>query len=1107
MSQAELKEQRYLTIATSSGKRIDLPDSLKGQLTSFRNRVWASKTTESVLLAVVVACLSLLTVYFLDRWIDTPLIARFMLFAIAALIWLALPRALYRWVWMHRRLEQLARLLRRNEPTVGDQLLSAIELAHDDSEQARSRTLCAAAIEQVSVVAGQRDLRQAAPANWLKPLAVILLLAAITIAALSTAFPAAFSNALARLAMPWRSTPRYTFTMIEPLKHHQIVPHGETTELRLALTAETKWRPTVAHLRLGSLPVVSADLTGNNFVFSVPALTDTTQAVVQVGDLGQVLTFQPMLRPGLVEATAEIELPKYLQRAQAIEQDIRSGKLTAVVGSQASIRAVASRELSTATLNQTPLTVQDKMFRSSAVSVSASSPAISINWQDLHGLTPSSNFELTVQALEDEAPSIVGRELPRQLVVMESEQTNFEALASDDFGVKRIGFSWRGLDQTTTVKPAQGERILAGGGPEQNAIQTPAVFCASDLGIAAQPIELRLWSEDYLPERSRTYSSPHILFVLTAEQHAIWIMDQLSKWHKAAIDVRDKEMQLHEENKRLRELSADELADDKMREALRRQAALEAANARRLSALTQSGESMVKTASRNPEIGVGHLERWAEMLQVLNDIGNNRMPSVSDLLDDASTAKQLARGNGGKPAGPRAGMNRSSAAATKAGQSEDDGKDQKPSKPRVSDQESSLAGTPEGESPAADKKKKSGAGRLTLPTTTVVDSSQSKKPTEPSPDASKPDESVLEQAIEEQADLLAEFQKIADELNDVLANMEGSTLVKRLKAASRDQVQVAEMITSRLPGVFGMPNKADQDDRELFKSLTSTEEKNRQTVSYIMDDLQGYFERRRMNQFRVVLDEMKETKILDALTDLGEAIPKKQGVSIAHAEYWADNLDRWADELVDPACSGQCPGCKSSDALPPSMILEAMRILEAEVNLREATRVAEHARAATEIEDFKTESERLSDVQQDILDRTGKLAQAIIDLPEGQARFGKELQILSGAGKAMGDAARILASHSTGTEAIAAETEAIEWLLRSKKINPRGGGGGGTDPGGGGTGTTQDSALALMGSGLNAKEKRQAREVAQSVGDKVRSLPEEFRQGLDQYFNQLEKAE
>ena len=54
----------------------------------------------------------------------------------------------------------------------------------------------------------------------------------------------------------------------------------------------------------------------------------------------------------------------------------------------------------------------------------------------------------------------------------------------------------------------------------------------------------------------------------------------------------------------------------------------------------------------------------------------------------------------------------------------------------------------------------------------------------------------------------------------------------------------------------------------------------------------------------------------------------------------------------------------------------------------------------------------------------------------------------------MSDATEILARPETGGPAIAAETEAIELLLQSQRINPKGGGGGGSTPGGGGTGTT-----------------------------------------------------
>jgi hypothetical protein len=104
----------------------------------------------------------------------------------------------------------------------------------------------------------------------------------------------------------------------------------------------------------------------------------------------------------------------------------------------------------------------------------------------------------------------------------------------------------------------------------------------------------------------------------------------------------------------------------------------------------------------------------------------------------------------------------------------------------------------------------------------------------------------------------------------------------------------------------------------------------------------------------------------------------------------------------------------------------------------------------------------------------------------------------------MKDATKILAKPETGSPAIAAETEAIELLLKSKRINPNGGGGGGSTPGHGGGGDTQDSALAMLGAGLNQKEVRESPNTQQSVGETGPVWPEEFRAGLDKYFSGLE---
>ncbi|MEZ6078509.1 MAG: hypothetical protein R3C56_23410 [Pirellulaceae bacterium] len=167
--------------------------------------------------------------------------------------------------------------------------------------------------------------------------------------------------------------------------------------------------------------------------------------------------------------------------------------------------------------------------------------------------------------------------------------------------------------------------------------------------------------------------------------------------------------------------------------------------------------------------------------------------------------------------------------------------------------------------------------------------------------------------------------------------------------------------------------------------------------------------------------------------------------------------------------------------------------------------MAQQAREAIEAEVHNQEATRLSEVQADLRKRTDEVVTSIEELPNGEERFAKEVKLLTAVSSVMNEATTILAASDTGALAIAAETEAIELLLQCKRINPKGGGGGGTSPGGGGTGTTQDSALALLGSGLNQNEKREARDVAQATGETGRVLPEEFRAGLDEYFNRLEQ--
>jgi hypothetical protein len=54
-------------------------------------------------------------------------------------------------------------------------------------------------------------------------------------------------------------------------------------------------------------------------------------------------------------------------------------------------------------------------------------------------------------------------------------------------------------------------------------------------------------------------------------------------------------------------------------------------------------------------------------------------------------------------------------------------------------------------------------------------------------------------------------------------------------------------------------------------------------------------------KYRTVLSEMQDEGVVKGLRDVADMMQDNLGgQSIAHAEFWADTLDRWAEQLVGP---------------------------------------------------------------------------------------------------------------------------------------------------------------------------------------------------------------
>ena len=390
-------------------------------------------------------------------------------------------------------------------------------------------------------------------------------------------------------------------------------------------------------------------------------------------------------------------------------------------------------------------------------------------------------------------------------------------------------------------------------------------------------------------------------------------------------------------------------------------------------------------------------------------------------------------------------------------------------------------------------------GGLGIPTTTLRGSGRKNDEDE---ESSTPQtaELVLE-AVKEQQELLDAFAELAEKMNKLLTGFENSTFVKRLKAASRRQIDIA-MDLNNLDGFGQEASDAVEDasDRERLAVKEVTEAK---VASTLLQDMVAYADRRPSEGFSRVLSEMQDAIVSDQMQDIAEAIVKDNfiGESTIEAEFWADTLDRWAEQLVPPLPEGEPPGemgLVELPNLPPEIVVEVMRIINREIQLREETRELEQAKEALTADEYRERSIALYDTQINLTEDTREVEAQISLLPDAHERFiQNQLAKVAQAAEVMEEVEDILAEPDTGPRAIAAITEVIEILLQTGRVP--------NAPMITTAPPATASALMLLGIGDDTgRASIENRSPRQATGKTGRVLPEEFRQGLDAYFNALE---
>ena len=889
-----------------------IPKELKKQLAEFQRQLWRTKIVEAILAGFFGLIISFLVVFVLDRFIATPPLARLgILIAGTSLFAIFAPLMMRRWIYGHRKEGQLARLISKKFPKLGDRLLGVVELQDQkESHKTLSPELRAAAMAHVARQVGKKDMGEALPICHYKKLGLGVALGALCVILGFSFAPKAGSNALKRWLLPLSDTERYTFTQLDlsGLPDPYTVPYDEPFVIIVPLKEETDDRPAIAAARYGLQDWLETDLGEKGYRFEFQGQQSSDVLTLRVGDALHRIRIEPEIRPELTALDAKVTLPAYLQ-LETKTIDIRSGTLSALAGSKIELEGTFSRDLKSATgtvsalppddeivstfeeaskteteqpaplPDPTPLelTIFEDRITSSPIELGEFRVEIPLQWTDVKGLESSTSFNLKIQTAHDQAPLVYTQGIERQIVILAGETLEFEVLTEDDYGIQEIGLMWQGeFTKPTDESPASGELLLKQGSPSNSRLSELAIFSPKTHGIVPQKLTLVGYAQDFKPERERSLSEPIIIYILTEDEHAQLLKQRFDRLIGELEDAARREQNNLDTNERLDQLNKPEdLQNEENKEKLAQQEDAEDQNAEKMEEITKKMEELFKDAARNKSIEKETMKKMADSLQNMKELAKQDLPEIEKKLNESQDNKST-------------------------------------------------------------------------------------------PEKAKKD---LQEAIEKQKEALKKMQETIKKANEANNNFEASTFINRLKRAASDEDGISNKLVSSMTGqnseskkaatpLLGAAAESDTFDpvfRRMIEMLGTQQRRTGSDVNWIQEDLANFYARTQKEIHKEIVDDMKKSEISLKLEGLQTRISKNRSFTAAlEAKKWGAQLREWAKKLegTPPDAAGGDGGGEGG-ANPEEkdfeFMLKVMRMVQAEQDIRSRTRSLEQLMRSVEL--------------------------------------------------------------------------------------------------------------------------------------------------------------
>jgi hypothetical protein len=592
---------------------------------------------------VLALCAVFLPFLLIERLWTVPGMARglFLLVALGGMGWFVGK-------WLAHRVRALRdpfltiRRVEKHYPDLGDSLQGVIELSGDaQASQGISESLRQAAVRQVAQRCEPLAFTEAISTSrvwaYTKRAAVILLL----LVGCGIWQPELVRNALARFVQPWANIPRYTFARLSPLPSSIRVPRGEPFTVKVGVAGDSRWSPDRLRYRLGGGSTKSCSMETAGAVLELPGITQAVDLHVRLGDAKAVMSVEPVPRPALLELVGTVVLPAYLERPPEDVECARQ-RPRLVAGSMVSLHGTTLNPLRLAWLDggdaEQTFAVDGRSFRSAALPVEDVASG-ALHWRDVYDLTPNEPYKVEVEVGPDNPPGVQLQSSSRVAAILEREVLELSPRATDDFGVKSVEVAWNVFpaDKPEAAPTKSGRRAVGQGAPDMTEWTGDFVFSPQRLGIPpGSRVILRAKAVDYRPGRGFSESQSLVVFVLTPQDHARLVQNQLEALRNRMEEAALREAEQLFTNEQLAKLTPEELRLPENQGKVDRQRDLENKSVEDWKRLSEEAAKLLSEAARNDEFPTDVLKEWTETMEAVRQVSGELLPQAAGALAKAS---------------------------------------------------------------------------------------------------------------------------------------------------------------------------------------------------------------------------------------------------------------------------------------------------------------------------------------------------------------------------------------------------------------------------------------------------------------------------------------